>query len=312
MHPLISVAHGPLPKNMQRRFLLTALASVSCGAAALAQNIRLPPIVDPATTVHHEGKVIFVELVTPDLAGSKRFYGGLFGWDFRDIQVGGANYTQVSRNGRAVAGMIQRDRPASASVRPSWLGYFAVRDVDAAKTTALVNRGRILFEPQDFPGRGREAVFADPQGAVFAVLASSSGDPQDVRPAPGEWIWSALLTTDPVADAAFYKSLFGETLSDLPASQGHRHILMATEGYARGSINSLPVARPDAHPHWLNFVRVEDTVAAVKKVTALGGHVEVEPRPDRHGGKIAILTDPLGAPFGLMEWPATQSMKVSP
>ena len=44
---------------------------------------------------------------------------------------------------------------------------------------------------------------------MFAVLASSSGDPPDRLADPGEWIWSALITTDPDTDAMFYKTLFG-------------------------------------------------------------------------------------------------------
>jgi hypothetical protein len=86
--------------------------------------------------------------------------------------------------------------------QPAWLTYLAVRDVDAAKQRALQHGAKILFEPHTFPDRGREAVFADPQGAVFAVLASSSGDPPDLLADPGDWIWSALITTDSDTDAA--------------------------------------------------------------------------------------------------------------
>jgi hypothetical protein len=28
----------------------------------------------------------------------------------------------------------------------------------------------------------------------------------------------------------------------------------------------------------------------------------VEPRADRHGGQLAVVADPQGAPIGLMEW----------
>jgi len=47
------------------------------------------------------------------------------------------------------------------------------------------------------------------------------------------------------------------------------------------------------------------------KVTALGGHVLVEPRMDRHGGKVAIVSDPAGAPFGLLEWSGTDMKEVT-
>ena len=72
-----------------------------------------------------------------------------------------------------------------------------MRDVDAATKVALQNAAKVLFEPHSIPDRGREAVFSDPQGAVFAVLDSSSGDTSDALATPGDWIWSLLITSDP-------------------------------------------------------------------------------------------------------------------
>jgi predicted enzyme related to lactoylglutathione lyase len=154
------------------------------------------------------------------------------------------------------------------------------------------------------PDRGREAVLADPQGAVFAVLASSSGDPPDYLAEPGDWIWSSLITRDPDTDAAFYQTLFGYEVYDLPgeAEAGAEHFMLASDGYSRASVNPLPETRPNMHPHWLNYVRVDDAAATAANVVALGGRVLVEPRPDRQGGKIALVADPQGAPFGLLEW----------
>ena len=183
-------------------------------------------------------------------------------------------------------------------------------DVNAAEKVALQNAAKVLFEPHSIPDRGREAVFADPQGAVFAVLASSSGDPPDVLAAPGEWIWISLITRDPDTATAFYQGLFDYEVFELPASEGVQHLLLASDNYARASVNTLPANRPNAHPHWLNYVRVEDTVKMTAKVVALGGRVLVEPRIDRHGGKVAVVADPLGAPFGLLEWPDTESKEV--
>jgi len=88
----------------------------------------------------------------------------------------------------------------------------------------------------------------------------------------------------------------------LPASGGAQHLLLAAEGYARASVNSLPLNRPDARPYWLDYVRVDDAAAAAARVAALGGRVLVAPRVDRQGGKIAVVADPQGAPFGLLEW----------
>ena len=297
-------------RHLFRLGLLAALLGVA-GAVPAASPLLLPAIVEPASQEHHVGKVIFVELVTPDLAAAKQFYAGLFGWTFRDIQAGKSEYAEASLDGRPVGGLIHRDVPAGEHRQPAWLSFIAVRDVDAAKMIALQGGATVLFEPHSIPDRGREAVLADPQGAIFAVLASTSGDPPDVLAAPGEWIWSSLITKDPDTDAAFYQTLFDYEVFDLPSDDGAHHLTLASDNYARASANSLPANKPNIHPHWLNFVRVEDAVKMTAKAVALGGRVLVEPRLDRHGGKVAVIADPLGAPFGLLEWPDTESKEVT-
>ena len=79
----------------------------------MAAAPELPALVDPATQDHHPGKIIFAELVTPDIASARRFYAGLFGWTFKDIDLGRIQFTEASLDGRPVAGMIQREMPAS-------------------------------------------------------------------------------------------------------------------------------------------------------------------------------------------------------
>ena len=290
--------------------LLVVLLGVACAVPAMAAPIQLPAIVEPASQEHHVGKLILVELVTPDLAAAKQFYAGLFGWTFRDIKAGEREYAEAMLDGRPVAGLVQKNVPANEHRQPAWLSFLAVADVDATTKVALQNGAKVLFEPHSIPDRGREAVFADPQGAVFAALASSSGDPPDVLAAPGEWIWTSLMTTDPDTAAAFYQKLFGYEVFELPAIEGSRHLLLASDNYARASVNTLPANRPNAHPHWLNFVRVEDAVKMTAKAVALGGRVLVEPHTDRQGGKVAVVADPSGAPFGLLEWPGTELKEV--
>jgi predicted enzyme related to lactoylglutathione lyase len=304
-----SIAFRPARRRF-RGALLAALLSIAGAAPVVAASLELPPIVEPPSEEHHVGKVVFVELVTPDLAASKRFYGELLGWSFRDITAGTAEYAEALLDGRPVAGIFHKALPAGDKRQPAWRSFFAVSDVDAAEKTAVDHGAKLLHGPKSFPERGRQAVLADPQGAVFALLASSSGDPPDVLAAPGEWIWSTLVTSDPDADAAFYQALFGYEVFDLPARTGARHLLFASEEYARASANSLPAQRPGEHPHWLNHVRVADAEKAAATVTALGGLIIVAPHLDRQGGKVALVADPQGAVFGLMEWPETESKKV--
>ncbi len=298
-------SHPPFGARLRRSLLAGFLATffVASGVMpATAAPAQVPPLVEPAGAEHHVGKVVFEELVTPDLAAAKQFYQGLFGWSFRDVQEHGVNYVQAYLDGRVVAGLVHKPMPAGEQKQSAWLSFIAVRDVDAAKKTATEHGAKVLREPHDLPNRGREAVFADPQGAVFAVLASSSGDPADLLAEPGEWIWSSLHTTDPDTDAAFYQAVFDYEVFEQPSSPGAQHLTFATDNYARASANSLPADAAKALPRWISYIRVDDAVKMAAKVTQLGGRVLVEPREDRHGGKIAIVSDPGGARFGLMEW----------
>jgi uncharacterized protein len=270
--------------------------------AAAAATFVLPPLVQPASREHHEGKVIWADLVTPDVAGAKRFYGELLGWTFNDIHTGTSDYSVALLDGRPAAGLFQRAMRPGEQRQPAWLTFISVRDVAAAERHILAQGGKVLSPPRSYPDRGRQAVFADPQGAVFAVLQSSSGDPEDVLAAPGEWIWSSVITRDPDTDAAFYQNVFGYEVFEIPSTDGSTHVLLSTEDYARASLNALPGDGAKRHPHWLNFVRVNSAIDTAARVEALGGRVLVKPFRDRHGGLVAVVADPAGAPFGLLEW----------
>jgi predicted enzyme related to lactoylglutathione lyase len=92
----------------------------------------------------------------------------------------------------------------------------SVKDVDATGQVAPLHGARVLGAAHDVANCGREVVFADPEGAVFAVIASSSGDPADVEAARGEWIWSSLVSSDLDVDAKFYQTFFGDEIFDMP------------------------------------------------------------------------------------------------
>jgi predicted enzyme related to lactoylglutathione lyase len=295
---------------------LCALLLYAVGAAvanaAPGPGVVLPALTDPASGEHHLGKVIWTDLVTPDLNDAKRFYGTLFGWTFREVQ-GDSHYALALLDDRPVAGLFQKPLASKQTQQPAWLTFLAVRDVDAARKATLQHGGKVVSPPHNYPQRGRQALLADPDGAVFAVLAAQGGDPPDYLAAPGEWIWSSLLVKDPQQETAFYKTLFGYDVYDLASAEGSaddaQHYILSTGDTARVGLNALPTDSMRRRPHWLNFVRVMDAAETTKKAIALGGRVLVEPRIDRHGGQLAVLADPSGAPFGIMEWTDTDTQQ---
>jgi predicted enzyme related to lactoylglutathione lyase len=288
-----------------RRGLTSLLVSaLILGNAMLASgaDFQLPALNSPPSAEHHSGKMVWADLVTPDLAAAEKFYGGLFGWTFQSIHAGDTNYAVAMLDGRPIGGLVQKAIPAGQHQQSAWLTFLAATDVDGVKKLAVSHGAKVLSDIKSYPMRGRQCVLSDPEGAVFALLASSSGDTPDYLPATGDWIWSSLHAKDAGAEAAFYQNLLGYDVFDLPSDDGLEHLILSTDDYARASANDLEQSSARRHSHWLNFVRVENAAQSAAKAVAMGGRVLVEPRVDRHGGMLAVVADPAGAPVGLMEW----------
>jgi hypothetical protein len=289
---------------MKRMFdLLLASALLFTGAGrVLGADIALPALNSPPSNEHHPGKMVWADLVTPDLAAAEKFYGTLFGWTFQGMHLGSSDYAVAMLDGRPIAGLLQKAVPSGTHQQSAWLTFLAASDVDGVKRSALAHGAKVLANDRSYPMRGQQCILSDPEGAVFALLASSSGDPPDYLPAVGEWIWSSLHAKDAGAEAAFYQQLFNYDVFEAPSDDGQVHLILSSDNYARVSANDLAQGSARRHPHWLNFVRVQSAADTAAKVSALGGRVLVEPRADRHGGMLAVVADPSGAPFGLMEW----------
>lgn len=63
----------------------------------------MPVIGTPGNT--QPGKVVWHDLVTPDLEKARAFYAGLFGWQFEALSDG---YLLARNQGRPVAGLSAR------------------------------------------------------------------------------------------------------------------------------------------------------------------------------------------------------------
>jgi predicted enzyme related to lactoylglutathione lyase len=288
----------------RRRGLASLLAAALMlgGALARAADFQLPALNSPPSDEHHPGKMVWADLVTPDLAAAEKFYGGLFGWTFQHVRAGEVNYAVALLDGRPIGGIVEKPIPAGQHQQSAWLTFLATNNIDDGKKVAIAHGAKVLRDIKSYPMRGRQCVLSDPEGAVFALLASSSGDTPDYLPATGDWIWSSLHAKDAGTEAAFYQNLLGYDVFDQPSDDGLEHVILSTDNYARASANDLARGSARRHSHWLNFVRVENAAETAAKVAAMGGRILVEPRVDRHGGMVAVLADPAGAPFGVMEW----------
>ncbi len=280
--------------------VLVVIASFAVLASrAGAGEADLPPLTTARGNPRLPGKFIWADLVTDDVAKARAFYAQVFGWRF----WGTGAYVIAMNDGQPLGGMFQKPRPANdPKARPRWYGYISVPSVEKAERAVTKAGGRVLAPPKDFPKRGEQAVFADPEGAIFGVMKSSAGDPEDVLAEPGDWIWIQLQSRDAKKAGEFYRAVAGYEVIDNPVPNRLNDYILSSKGYARATVRTLVTKRPDVNPTWLPYVRVKSVSETTAKSKQLGGTVLIEPRPEVLGGGIAVIADPTGAAVGILEW----------
>jgi predicted enzyme related to lactoylglutathione lyase len=247
------------------------------------------------------GKFVWYELMTTDPKAATAFYNNVAGWGARDANVPGMAYTLFTLGEMPVAGMMAIPKEATG-LRPAWIGYVGVDDVDKAARDVAQMGGVIHREAQDIPDIGRFAIVADPQGvmlALFKPLPAGAQEPVDPR-IPGRTGWHELHATDGVAAFAFYEKLFGWTKGDandmgpMGIYQHFKH-----DGAEVGGIMTKLPQEPA--PYWLYYTNVSEINAAVERVKAGGGQVISGPLQVPGGPMIAHCLDPQDAVFALVE-----------
>jgi predicted enzyme related to lactoylglutathione lyase len=279
-----------LPRWLLLSAVLT-LAPLAAGAPVL------PPVNDASTGIALTGKFVWFDLVTDQIDASRRFYADLFGWDIGQVGSAPERYSVVTHNGRRIGGMLQRQPPRGASAGARWIGLISVPNVIQATQYTQARGGKVLVGPVELPQRGAHALLRDPQGAVFGVLRSSSGDAPDIPLENGMFVWVDLLARDPDAAAQFYRGLAGYSLDR--ASMGNVEQILLTAGqYTRAGIVHLPPSVD--RPGWLPFVHVDDVLGTIGRVVITGGRVLLSPRPELLGGQVAVIEDPRGGVLGVV------------
>lgn len=253
----------------------------------------------PEITKHVETMFSYSDLSTTDLDAAKAFYTGLFGWDFDDVPMGegGGVYTMFKKNGKTTAAAsVQQEQQREAGVPPMWNAYFTVYDLDNRSKEAEQLGGTIHAGPFDVFDAGRMSVIADPTGAFFCLWEPKDNIGAEVMGEPNTLTWTEVVTPDLAKAQAFYTALFGWT-PEAFGEDGSYVVYKKDDQYVAGSMNP-PQAMPS---FWLIYFAVENADDAVAKAKALGGTIMREPTPIPTVGRFALITDPQGAGFGVLE-----------
>lgn len=265
---------------------------------------QIPPMTPQPTNVHHLGKFVWYDLLTHEVKEVEQFYGGLFGWEFEEGFGESGDFTLITHHGLPIGGIAFVDTLPGGISRARWVPSLSVSDVDRAVEQSLTAGGVVYFEPEDLGERGRIAVVGDPQGAVLAFVKGAGGDPSDVDPPDGGWLWTELWTRDLEAAISFYSSLVGYEVETVDTSVLQDYTVLRRDGRARAGVRQLPWE--EVMPNWLPYVRVADPRAVADRVESLGGRVLIAPADSIRAGSVALIADPSGGVLAVQKWPVTE------
>ncbi len=257
----------------------------------------------PERTSYTQGTPNWVDLQTSDQDAAKAFYAGLFGWTYDDQPMPqGPVYSMAMLGGHPVAAFApQSPDLAAAGAPPMWNTYLTTDSVDDAVTRVEAAGGKVAMAPFDVVDAGRMAFVLDPAGAGVALWQAHQHIGATLVNEPGTVVWNELVTTDPGV-VTFYADVLGLTTSTEDMGAGNMYTVFQAGGTMVGGTTAPQM--PGVPNHWhVNFA-VAGADAAAAKAAELGGAVIVEPF-DIPVGRIAVISDPQGAVFSIMQ-PAPQ------
>jgi predicted enzyme related to lactoylglutathione lyase len=246
------------------------------------------------------GRFVWYELMTSNTEAAKAFYSAVVGWETKDAPRSRFAYTQFTAGGASIGGLVGLPEEArKMGVRPSWIGYVGVADIDATANRVRQRGGGIHVPPSDLPNTGRFAVVADPQRAMLALLSGPlSGDSRGEQDALGHVGWHELLAADWEKVWDFYGDLFGWQKARADNSAMGTYQFFSVDGQTIGGMFTKPPTAPV--PYWLYYFNTGDIDAATKQVRVGGGQILNGPMQVPGGNWVTQCTDPQGSIFALM------------
>lgn len=245
------------------------------------------------------GRVMSADVAVPDHEREVRFY-------VRVLTTGKDPLWRedlMNREGIPVIGVGQRTA-LYADLPLQWMPHIQVADVATSVERALSRGGREFLHHRDGSGQSQWAVLADPDGAAFGIVPAVASDTvPEIR--GGRIAGLELATPDPRATCGFYRHVVGWSVEDTDAgdARGQRvdHVLRAPDGEAVARVRGVQDVAYDLAPVWLIGLPVGDLNVSLARARQEGGEVvEVRRGPGDDPG-YAVLRDPVGVCFALVQ-----------
>jgi predicted enzyme related to lactoylglutathione lyase len=241
-----------------------------------------------------EGTPCWVDYGAADLDAAHAFYTAVLGWTYEESNAEYGNYASCLSGGHRAAGMMPAMEPDQPS---SWTTYFATADAAASAARVTEAGGTVVVPPMQVASFGTMAIATDPQGNAFGLWQADQHIGAEVYNQPGSLVWNEAAVADPTTAQAFYSAVFGFAWDEIDGMGGY-----AVFRTGDRPLGGLGARQPGLPGGWSACFSVASTDEAVATVEQGGGKV-VMAAQDTDFGRFAVVEDPWGAAFSVMQEP---------
>ncbi|SDR83633.1 hypothetical protein SAMN04489860_0180 [Paraoerskovia marina] len=249
----------------------------------------------PATPDLPVGAPCWNDLGTPDLDTTVAFYTDLFGWGHLDYGEEYGHYGAFTLDDVPIAGVGPNAADDAVS---AWNVYLKVADVKDAVERSAQAGATVLVPPMEVPAFGANAFVTDPSGAVVGLWEARGHNGFGRLAEVGAPAWHELLTRDYAAAVDFYRDVLGWTINVQGDTDEFRYSVFQPEGGDQhaGIMDASGWLDEKVGAHWSVYFLIDDADETCNRAVELGGGISMAPE-DSPYGRMAVLTDPLGAQF---------------
>jgi len=245
------------------------------------------------------GAPIWMDLSTSDPDRASAFYSALFGWSATDMGEDYGHYIMHNKGEHDIAGMMKKGDEMQGTP-DAWMVYLAVADASATAEAVKTAGGKVMFDAMDVGDQGVMAMVTDPSGAAVGLWQPKAQRGFALHGEHGAPAWHELHTRDVDAASTFYGKVLGVEIADMEMEGGPRYRTINVDGEQKAGIMDAGGFLPDGVPsHWTVYYGVDDTDRIVALAQDLGGTV-LAPAEDTPFGRMATLSDPMGASFAII------------
>ncbi|MEO8194911.1 MAG: VOC family protein [Gemmatimonadales bacterium] len=251
------------------------------------------------TGVRKTGDFCWINILTPDPAAAREFFGKLLDWKFSDLDGMG---DLIEAGGGDIGAMFDLNGPNSPPGLPPVIGVMVkVDNADemVERVNSLGGKAKPAF---DIMENGRMGECEDPTGAKFDLWqpkkqAAATAD----TTRHGATSWFEELTTDVGRATKFYAELFGWT-PEVMHMPGMDYTTFKLGDTMIAGMMPVTADMGKVPPHWGTYFTVDDPDEAARKVEELGGTVFVPPTDIPDVGRFCGIQSPQGVRFYVIKY----------